>query len=742
MPGVLFNALLAAALITLVACPIILAIYRNTIRKIITLKASQAPHSSSAVALVQSDPTAENLQSPALLLAARTRLERLAAVYSAAGIACAGLLTLAFLLEASARSYTAPFVFLTIFSWPIVLCLNQIAGWDSRVRRRRYLLYAAILTSLWLVEMVLNPGGNPRDVPYAFLLVNIVPTFLIFCFASPAIRTIGPCIFSFSLIFVFGAWSTVHWITKSRSAVLLLSKWTAALGTSPQGAVTLFVTLSFAVFLPVGFAWMALQIRGYAQNRFSEQSIRLDSVWLTVALVQGVVVCTSTPASTGRGVCFAVLAFPAYWLVRTVGLRWARDRQRQECDSRVSLLYLRRFALRDRSERLFQAITLWWRPIGDVVLIGGPDLARSTIQPHSLVQFLLRRTKRNLIASEDAMEKQIARLPAALDLDVRSRITDFLCTDHMWRKTVKALMGRTDKVLADFRGLLAHNEGALYEIRLMVRRVPIESDCDSYRRIEIKEPYRASSLRFMDWFNTMFTELPTAARRTDDSRAGRFGPATIQSSKPFVFVADRIRSIETGKRRIARLTNRTRKKEWLMTDRWLSEIAVLFLTLPVSALAQNGSWQQYNGPVFSFNYPNTWRVASQADRDVAVADSANPISVEFAVSPGEATDPHKMTLNAQKHVMQFALANNFISKFESVNEIPGGGIRLTSHLCSIESGNLHFCTAGDPKAIDVFTIIQDAGHRVLLVETMHKPGIDEKEINLARQIVETMRLAQ
>jgi hypothetical protein len=474
MPGVLFIALLAAAIITLVACTIILAIYRSTVRRIIQLRTSEAPHSSDAVALVRSKPNAESLESPALLLAARSKLERLAAVYSAAGIACTGLLTLALLLEASTRSYTAPFVFLTIYSWPIVLCWNQIAGWDSRMRRLRYLLYAAVLASLWLVNIILNPTGDPVAIPYAFLLVNAVPTFLIFCFASPAIRTIGPCIFSSSFVFVLGGWSTVHWVTKSRSAVLFVSKWTGVLGTSPQGAVTLLVMLSFAIFLPIAVAWMVLLIRGYARNRFSEQSIRLDSVWLTVALMQGVIVCTSSPAATGRGVAWAVLAFPAYWLLRTVGLRWARDRQGQGLGSRPSLLYLRRFALRGRTERLFQTITLLWRPIGDVVLIGGPDLARSTIQPHSLLQFLLQRTKRSLVSSDDVMEKQIARLPGAVDLDMRSRITDFLCTERMWRKTVNALMCRADKVLADFRGLISENEGALYEIEQMVCRVPVE----------------------------------------------------------------------------------------------------------------------------------------------------------------------------------------------------------------------------------------------------------------------------
>lgn len=178
-----------------------------------------------------------------------------------------------------------------------------------------------------------------------------------------------------------------------------------------------------------------------------------------------------------------------------------------------------------------------------------------------------------------------------------------------------------------------------------------------------------------------------------------------------------------------------------MINRSLPMTAALLSMLCIFAFAQNGSWQQYNGRVFSFSHPSTWRVGSQVDRDVMVGDSTNPISVEFAISPGEVGDAHKMTLNAQKHVMQFAQANNLIPKFESVNDV-SGGIRLISHLCSIESGNLHFCTHGDPKAIDVSTIIQDAGRRVLLVEMMHKPGIDEKVINVGRQIVQTLRLAE
>jgi hypothetical protein len=180
-----------------------------------------------------------------------------------------------------------------------------------------------------------------------------------------------------------------------------------------------------------------------------------------------------------------------------------------------------------------------------------------------------------------------------------------------------------------------------------------------------------------------------------------------------------------------------------MKFRLFVSVAGLFLSMPIFAPAQAGSWQQYKGSVFSFSYPPTWRVSARADQDVTVSDLANPISVEFAVSYGGAGDPHKMSLNAQKHVMEFAQANNFIAKFESVNGISSGGIRLISHLCSFESGGLHFCAANDSKAINVSTVIEEApGPRVLLVEMMHRPGLDEKVINVGRQIVQTMRLAR
>jgi hypothetical protein len=369
---------------------------------------------------------------------------------------------------------------------------------------------------------VLRPGsGHP--IIYAFFLANAIPTFLILCFSSSPIRTIGSCIFSMVFVFALGGWTSVHVVTKSPSAVLLVSKWTGAFGTSPQGAVALLVMLSFAVSLVIGFAWMTLLIGGYARNRFSDQSIRLDSIWLVVALSQAIF----SPSSNGSGLFLGGAAFAAYWLVRAVGLRWVRDQRSRELRPHMELLYLRRFALRARTEHLFHMTTLLWRPIGDVVLIGGPDLASSTILPHSLLQFLLHRTSRSLISSNDVMKKQIARLPSAADLDARSRVTEFFCTDQTWQQTVTELMSQSDKVVADFRGLVPDNKGSLYEIEQMACKVLIE------RFLIITDGLKAKRLienRLAEYWKNLPSCSPNCDRKPEEVKILALGDSEQQKA--------------------------------------------------------------------------------------------------------------------------------------------------------------------------------------------------------------------
>lgn len=172
--------------------------------------------------------------------------------------------------------------------------------------------------------------------------------------------------------------------------------------------------------------------------------------------------------------------------------------------------------------------------------------------------------------------------------------------------------------------------------------------------------------------------------------------------------------------------------------------AVLLFTIFVGSpglnRAQDRSWQQYNGNLFSFSYPGTWRVSAPVDRDVTVADLANPINLEFAISAGQPGSAEKLALNAEKHVLQFAQMNNLIARFESVQQLDNGTVKVISHVCSLASEDTHFCPPNDPKKIDVSSIIAAVNGRILLIEMMHRPELGEAQVKVGRQIVETLKL--
>ncbi len=183
------------------------------------------------------------------------------------------------------------------------------------------------------------------------------------------------------------------------------------------------------------------------------------------------------------------------------------------------------------------------------------------------------------------------------------------------------------------------------------------------------------------------------------------------------------------------------RRSYGVKQKTIGMLFALFIGLPGFNLAQDQSWRQFNGSVFSFRYPATWQLHAQVDSDAVVADTASPISVEFAVSAGQPASLEQFALNAEKHVSQFAQMNSMVAKFEGWSEIETGVVRVISHICSDPSSpDPHFCPSKDPKGIDVSSIIRGANGRIVLVQMMHKPKMSEAQINIGRQIVTTFKL--
>ena len=106
----------------------------------------------------------------------------------------------------------------------------------------------------------------------------------------------------------------------------------------------------------------------------------LDALWLSFAsyyamwLIFGGLLWAAT----------ALIAFTLY-KVALMLLRWITV-----YPSKLTrdLTFLRVFSLGRRSDRLLNRVARYWRHIGNVQIITGPDVARSTVHPHQFLDFL------------------------------------------------------------------------------------------------------------------------------------------------------------------------------------------------------------------------------------------------------------------------------------------------------------------------------------------------------------------
>src|SRR5215207_3742182 len=74
------------------------------------------------------------------------------------------------------------------------------------------------------------------------------------------------------------------------------------------------------------------------------------------------------------------------------------------------LLLLRVFGSRRRSERFFDLLGARWRYAGSIQLIGGPDLATSSLDPGRFLDFLGRRLRQTFINTPDDLDQRLASM--------------------------------------------------------------------------------------------------------------------------------------------------------------------------------------------------------------------------------------------------------------------------------------------------------------------------------------------
>jgi hypothetical protein len=483
VPGQIILVLLVAAGLALPTALALLWLYRRAVLRSMRAGAASRPATATEQALsapqqpttAPPELTVNPASTGALAPAAQTLHSRMtglahrtATAYALGGIAFAMVMTASFL--AAGKLEALPVRSLLVFwcyGWPVVLTTTLALG----SRRRAMLLIGAAyflgFAAISAAGVARSPTFDWKQAAVFWLLNNGPPTILLLAYLNRRVRAVGPLVLLFMLLAVTGATAVVSLAGANLSLLRLALRVGSALG---LGATGIFVGLHLVGFVLLGaVGWLVLEWvrRRYDRKTMSDESITFDALWLLFGVVHGLDLFFEGPAWIFSG----LVAFAAYRLVSTLALTRLRSGR---SGANVRLLLLRVFALGKRSERLFDVLGSYWRQIGSIQLIAGPDLATTTVEPHEFLDFLTGKLARRFIDGPDALNRRLTEMDSAPDRDGRYRVNDFFCHDDTWRTVFSRLATESDTVLMDLRSFSAQRAGTTYELEEVLNLLPLE----------------------------------------------------------------------------------------------------------------------------------------------------------------------------------------------------------------------------------------------------------------------------
>jgi hypothetical protein len=303
------------------------------------------------------------------------------------------------------------------------------------------------------------------NVPYFFLFAFVewsLPLLLLLATGSRRLRGVAPM--TLAGLLAFGL------------APLLGSRLTAwAASTEFGGPWLLTVGLNagfFLLALPTGwFAWSRLKAvaRAYERKRLSDAQLLARTWWLM--FVASVAITLANVYETKWLIIFSVSAVA--YLIFPPLLAWtlSRIRENRQSPPARTLLLLRVFGYRARTEKLFDRIAARWRLLGPVTMIAAPDVVARTVDPEDFLRYLTGQLSSDFVQSREDLDARLARFDREPDPDGRYRISEYCCRDNTWQATVVELMRRADAVVMDLRGATAERRGCEFELQQLAVRL-------------------------------------------------------------------------------------------------------------------------------------------------------------------------------------------------------------------------------------------------------------------------------
>ena len=478
-----------APILTLLLCTLLLWRYRRAVKH--AMEATVGFHGSGAEAPPAGSPPSGNptIKDPTVRPRSRNLYQRAiraprhnAMRYSVAWLSSALVFALAaHFVYPSGLELPGFLNAVWIYLWPVVLALALIGPHSMRPWAVYIAVYFVVFCLLGLWASTINnlpeysfgavflparSSVTPWGMIELWLVVNGAPTALMLLCFNRRVRAVAPLVLALVTTAISGMWFVALALFSPRgvNAVVTLAE---SLDVHVVWFVVAIYLLSLAGFGAIGWALARWIARAYRHSHLSDQSLRLDALWLLFAstysmwLVSGGLAWIATVPA----------AFLAYKLALAAGARIPR----RESSPGVGLIFLRVFSLGRRSEALLEDVARYWRHIGGIHMITGPDVVGSTVQPHQFLDFLSAKLARHFVRDPVSLERSIAERDRTADPDGRFRINNFFCHEDSWRLLLPRLIQEGDPVLMDLRSFSAKNDGCIYELQYLFQQVPFSS---------------------------------------------------------------------------------------------------------------------------------------------------------------------------------------------------------------------------------------------------------------------------
>ena len=480
MMALLLATALASLLTLVVAAAVLLAYRRRVVRAMATSAARTAPSDRPWPA-----PANRAASAPVNAADAIAATRRAAGSVVVAGLAFAAVFAVAALLALpTLRSPVRGMLALWVCAWPIVPALLITMPASRAVRffwvAAPLLMWAAVsgldVGAAWLAPAHFGATGmeylhrfTPPQVLAVWLLINAPPTLMWWLFSNRRLRAVGPLVLGFATAAAGGCIALWLGLLGTRGGLAWMDAVFEATGWYFWTVVGVLLLALLLVSVAIGWVFMHAARQAYRGKRANDRSLQLDALWLLFAVWYAMLlVLAAVP-----WLLTAPAAFAAYRLTLRAMQQRAQAAARDGAATAPCLVFLRVFSLGRRSDRLFDRLTRYWRHIGSVDLICGPDLAHSTVAPHQLMDFLAGRLASHFVTDPVTLARRLAERDLAPDRDGRYRVNAVYCHADTWTQVLPALVGGRAVVLMDLRSLSPSHQGCVQELHHLVAAVPL-----------------------------------------------------------------------------------------------------------------------------------------------------------------------------------------------------------------------------------------------------------------------------